>query len=358
MSASEFQPQKAEQFANRMVEIFNDGMLALMASIGHRTGLFDTMSGMPPATAQEIATRAGLQERYVREWLGSMVTGKIVAFDAERGTYQLPAEHAACLTRAAGIDNMAFFTQYIPVFGEVEEKVATCFKEGGGVGYEVQGRFQRLMAEESAMVHEAKLFSVILPLVTGIEEKLRAGIDVVNIGCGCGHAMNLMGKQFPKSRFLGVNISDEGIRTARAETARMGLSNVAFEQKDVASIDFDARFDLVTAFDAIHDQADPAKVLSNARRALKPGAQFLCVNIAGSSHLEKNMDHPIAPALYATSTLHCMTVSLAVGGAGLGTMWGEEKAKEMMAAAGFTGIQVKQVEGDIMNNYYIATRSA
>jgi SAM-dependent methyltransferase len=358
MSTSEFQPEKAEQFANRMVEIFNDGMLALMASIGHRTGLFDAMSGMSPATSQEIASRAGLQERYVREWLGSMVTGKIVVFDSARGTYHLPAEHAACLTRSAGIDNMAFYSQYVPVFGEVEEKVATCFKEGGGVGYEAQRRFQRLMAEESAMVHDAKLFSVILPLVDGIEGKLQAGIDVLDIGCGCGHAMNLMGKQFPNSRFVGVDFSEEGIRTAQAENARMGLSNVRFERKDVASLEFDGAFDLVTAFDSIHDQADPAKVLSNARRALKPGAPFLCVDITGSSHLEKNMDHPIAPALYATSTLHCMTVSLAVGGAGLGTMWGEEKAKEMMTAAGFTDIKVKKVEGDIMNNYYIARRPA
>jgi len=357
MSASEFQREKADEFANRMVAMFNDGMLALMVSVGHRTGLFDAMSGMQPATSQEIASRAGLHERYVREWLGSMVTGKVVAFDDARGTYQLPAEHAACLTRAAGIDNMAFFSQYVPVFGEVEEKVATCFKEGGGVGYEAQRRFQRLMAEESAMVHDAKLISVILPLVPGIVDRLRAGIDVLDIGCGCGHALNLMAAEFPKSRFTGFDISEEGIRTGRAETQRLGLGNVKFEIKDLAAFDSPG-FDFVTAFDCIHDQAAPDKVLANVRRALKPGAPFLCVDIAAHTHLAGNLDHPLGPALYATSTLHCMTVSLAVGGAGLGTMWGEEKAREMMGEAGFADIQVARVEGDIMNNYYIARAPA
>ena len=115
-----------------------------------------------------------------------------------------------------------------------------------------------------------------------------------------------------------------------------------------------ARYDFVTAFDTIHDQADPAGVLARVRKAVRPGGTFLCVDIAASSNLADNLEHPFATALYAVSTLHCMTVSLAQGGAGLGTMWGQEKALEMLSAAGFAAVDVKRVEGDLMNNYYIA----
>jgi SAM-dependent methyltransferase len=125
---------------------------------------------------------------------------------------------------------------------------------------------------------------------------------------------------------------------------------------DIAALELEDALDLVTVFDAIHDQARPDAVLRVIQRALRPGGTFLMVDIAASSNLEENLDHPMGAASYFTSTFHCMTVSLAQGGAGLGTMWGEQTARAMLAAAGFTVRDVKRVEGDIMNNYYIATK--
>ncbi len=231
-----------------------------------------------------------------------------------------------------------------------------CFRNGGGVPYDAFPRFQQLMAELSAATNDATLLDVVLPLVPGIVDRLRAGIDAADIGCGSGHALNLMAQAFPNSRFTGWDISDEGLAAGREEAQRMGLANVKFERQDAARIDGGAQFDFITVFDAVHDQAQPAQMLAGIAKALRPGGVFLCVDVAASSHLHENLDAPLAPFMYAISTMHCMTVSLAYGGAGLGNMWGEQKAIEMLGEAGFANVDVKRVEGDILNNFYIATK--
>jgi 2-polyprenyl-3-methyl-5-hydroxy-6-metoxy-1,4-benzoquinol methylase len=347
---------KSEAFAEHMLGVLNSGALSLMLSIGHKTGLFDTMSHLAPSTSEQIAKAGGLQERYVREWLAAMVTGRIIEYDAASRTYRLPAEHAAWLTRGAGPNNLAFQTQYIVLQANVQDEVVDCFVHGGGVPYSSFPTFQRLMAEDSAQIFDASLVQTTLPSISGLVERLRVGIDVADIGCGSGHAINLMAQAFPKSRFVGYDISEEGIAAAHAEAKRLGVTNAHFEVQDVPHLATPERYDLITAFDAIHDQAKPTQVLSAIAKALRPGGMFLMVDFAASSHLEENLDHPLAPFLYTISCNHCMTVSLASGGEGLGTMWGEQKARQMLSAAGFTQLQVMQVEGDIFNNYYIASK--
>jgi 2-polyprenyl-3-methyl-5-hydroxy-6-metoxy-1,4-benzoquinol methylase len=212
------------------------------------------------------------------------------------------------------------------------------------------------MAEESAQVQDAVLVDVTLPLVPGLVEKLKAGIDVADIGCGQGHAINLMAQAFPNSRFTGYDFSEEGIAAGKAEAKELGLSNAQFEVKDAATLDDTERFDFITVFDAIHDQAQPRKVLANIARALKPDGTLLMVDIQASSNVEENMEHPLGPMLYGVSTMHCMTVSLALNGEGLGTVWGEQKARELLTEAGFNKIEIEHVEGDIFNSYYICRR--
>ena len=347
---------KAEAFAGQMVGILNGSILGLMTSIGHRTGLFDKMAQLPPSTSQQIADATGLNERYVREWLGALVTGGIVEYNPAGKTYRLPPEHAASITRAAGPNNLAAFMQFGALMGNVEDQIVECFRKGGGVPYSAYPKFQELMAEESAQVVDATLIDVTLPLVPGLIEKLKTGIDVADIGCGQGHAINVMAKAFPNSRFTGYDFSEEGVAAGRREAAELGLTNAIFEAKDVAELDQVSAFDLITVFDAIHDQAQPRKVLANISRALKPDGVFLCVDIQASSNLEENMEHPLAPMLYGISTLHCMTVSLALNGEGLGTVWGEQKAKELLTEAGFNQIDIEHVEGDIFNSYYICRK--
>ena len=138
------------EFLQRLVSVLNDGMLCLAISVGHRTGLFDTMAEGTKATSANIAKRAGLKERYVREWLGAMVTGRIVDYEAATKTYTLPPERSIFLTRAAGIDNLAVQAQYVALLGSVEGQIVESFRRGGGVPYSEFTDFQRLMAEESA----------------------------------------------------------------------------------------------------------------------------------------------------------------------------------------------------------------
>ncbi|MGH9941078.1 MAG: class I SAM-dependent methyltransferase [Pyrinomonadaceae bacterium] len=356
MTVQQLEKNKAEAFAEKMLGVINGAALALMTSIGHRTGLFDTMAYLPPSTSAEIAAAAGLHERYVREWLGAMVTGRIVEYDAAGGTYQLPPEHAAFLTRAASPNNMAVPMQFIPVLGAVEDQIIECFRHGGGVPYSSYPRFHEVMAEESGQTVVACLVESILPLVPGLVERLRAGVEVLDVGCGSGRAVNLLAQTFPESRFAGYDFSEEGIANARAEAARLGLTNVRFEVKDVAALKETGGYDLITAFDAIHDQAQPARVLQGIADSLRPDGVFLMQDIAGSSHVHQDLDQPLAPMSYTISCLHCMTVSLALDGAGLGAMWGEEQARRMLADAGFDAVEVKQLPHDAMNYYYVATK--
>src|SRR6516162_11407526 len=213
------------------------------------------------------------------------------------------------------------------------------------------------MAESSGAIHDATLIGVTLPLVPGLVDRLGHGIEVADVGCGSGRAAILMAEAFPRSRFAGFDLSDGGLAAARAEAGRKALTNVRFEQRDAADLGETARFDFITTFDAVHDQARPDLVLAGIAQALRPGGVYLCVDIAASSKLSENLDHPLGPFGYTISCMHCMTVSLADGGMGLGAMWGEQKALQMLSDAGFTSVDVEHVDGDIFNAYLIATKN-
>ncbi|MEV0945901.1 class I SAM-dependent methyltransferase [Rhodococcus sp. NPDC049939] len=345
-----------EQFAERMMREMDSASSAILVSIGHQTGLFDTMAGLEPATSAEIARAAGLNERYVREWLGGMVTARVIEYDSATKHYLLPPEHAAALTRAAGPDNLARLAQYVSIFAEIEQKIIGCFRDGGGLPYSDYPRFHTIMAEQSGEVFDASLIDGILPLAAGVPERLRAGADVADFGCGSGHAINVMAQAYPDSRFVGIDFSPEGISKGTAEATRLGLANATFQQADVAELDAADAYDFITAFDSIHDQARPDRVLANIYRALRPGGVFLMVDIKASSRLEENVGVPLRTYFYTASVMHCMSVSLALDGAGLGTAWGRQLAESMLEEAGFREVQVEEVETDPVNDYYIARK--
>ncbi len=344
-------PKATDAFAERLVGMLNQGALCLMISVGHRTGLFDAMADLGPADSEGLASHAGLNERYVREWLGAMVTGGLCTLDPKTGEYTLPPAHAASLTRAANPANLAVTAQFIPQLGAVEDGIVESFRSGGGVPYEEFKNFHKIMADESDQSVVSGLEEHVIPLVPGLREALEEGIAVLDVGCGSGRAMNQLARRFPMSRFTGYDLSQEAVTRARSEAT---TDNVTFAVKDVAAIDDIAQFELVTAFDAIHDQAHPDRVLAAIRRAVKPGGTFLMQDIQGRTAHHDNIGNPLAPLLYTISTMHCMTVSLAQGGMGLGAMWGREKAEEMLREAGFQDIAVRELSHDIMNYWYLA----
>jgi len=343
-------------FADRLIDLSNSGLLALMVSIGHRTGLFDAMATVSAATSSEIADRAGLNERYVREWLAAMTTGRMVDHDPREMTFTLPAEHAAHLTRAAGAGNSAVGFQLLGMLAAVEDQVVDCFWRGVGLPSSEFSRFQAICAELSWAALDAGLLEAVLPLVPGLSQRLHGGIDVADVGCGWGHALNLMAEAFPASRFVGCDVSDEALAAGRTEAERKGLGNVQFERRDASAIGVTEGFDFITSFGVVHDQARPDLVLRGIARAMRPGGTYLCVEIGASSTLADNVGLPWAAGMYTLSCMHCIPVSLASGGTGLGAMWGDQLARQLFAEAGLLVQDVKQLPPDPFNNYYIATK--
>jgi len=344
---------RSDAFAQKLLEHCNSAAIGLMISIGHRTGLFDTLGDGQWITTRDLAEKAELSERYVREWAGAMVTGGILEYREVDNAYRMPAEHAACLTRAATPNNLASVFQWIAVLGSVEDQVVEAFRHGRGVPYSAYRRFNEVMAEESGQTVVAALEEHILPLAPGLRQKLEEGVDVVDVGCGRGRAIMHLAELFPNSRFTGLDLLEDAINDAILEAQDRGLTNVTFRQQDAATWNETARYDVIFTFDSVHDQARPDLMLANIRRALKPGGTYLMQDILGSSYVQKNMEHPLAPFIYTISCMHCMSVSLANNGMGLGAMWGKETALRMLAEAGFHDVTVKTLPHDVLNYYYV-----
>ena len=212
------------------------------------------------------------------------------------------------------------------------------------------------MAEDSAQTVLPALLDDILPLVPKSTERLETGIRVLDVGCGRGKAINLMARRFPNSQFVGYDLSADAVAFARDEAAEHANRNAEFEARDLSNFDEVAEpesFDFVTTFDAVHDQANPLAVLRGIRRTLSDNGVYLAQDIRGSSHHAGDRDHPIGPLLYTISCMHCMTVSLAQGGEGLGAMWGREKALEYFTLAGFREVQINELKHNVQNYYYV-----
>jgi len=344
----------AEAFSGKIAGMLDSGAVAVMISIGHRLGLFDVLAGLPASTSEAIAARAELSERYVREWLAVMVTGGIVTYDPSEKSYRLPAEHAACLTRGAELGNFAVYAQHIALLGQMQDRLLSCFETGEGLTYGDYPCFHQVMAEDSEQTVVAQLFETILPLVDRLKQQLAAGIEVLDAGCGRGLALMEMARHFPQSRFTGYDLGADAIEFATDAARKAGLTNVNFEARDLTGYDEKARFDLITSFDAIHDQKDPQALIRSMKGALKPGGVYLVQDIGGSAKLENNLDFPFAPLLYAISCAHCTPVSLGQGGLGLGTMWGWETAQAMLEAAGFHSVERTVLPHDPMNVWFVA----
>ena len=343
---------RVKAFTGLMARHIDGASAMLMVELGRRVGLFETLAAMGPASSAGVAERAGLAERYVREWLGAMACAGIVEYDATARTYTLPPEHALLLTGASS-RNLALLGAFFPLMTRVLPEVANAFRTGGGVPYAAyQPEFTGLMDSRSRPRFDEFLVSRYLG-VPALGPRLEQGMRVADVGCGTGYAANLMARHYPRSTFVGYDISEAAIARAREEARAMGNANVSFVVADVAALAPETAFDLVTAFDAIHDQVDPARVLARIRAMLVPGGTFLMLDVHASSHLEKNVATPTAAFVYTLSTMHCMTHSLAHGGAGLGTAWGLELAQAMLKDAGFTEIRVHE-RVDPANTLFVA----
>jgi hypothetical protein len=303
-------------FSQAMRLVLNQATLALAVSLGRRTGLFETMAKLPPSTAAGIAGAANLDPRYVREWLGAMVTGRIVDHDGSKGTYLLPPAHAAVLTEAAGADDLALALQAVTALAHAEDELARCFRTGAGLPAGSLHDWDGLQQELTARRQRASVVDEILPLAPGLVPRLTAGIDVLDVG-GAGPVRVLLRRAFPGSR---IASAPPGALAGEAD------------------------IDLVTALDHRHGQPPPVELLPAICGRLRPRGVVLFSDAAGASDLADNVDHPLGPFLY--------TVSMFRPGARLG----EAQARRRIAAAGLQDVRLHRLEGDLDHVYYLATK--
>lgn len=332
-------PDIVKQFGGKLLNIYTGGVLTKLIDIGYQLNLFEA-SKARPATSEELSERSGLKERYVREWLGAMTTSGIYTYDPESKRYTLPEEHAVLLTGNSA-QNLCPHSQMINHFGGHLPSLVDCFRVGGGIPYSAyRPAFTQCMDDVWRRIYDQQLLSGFIGVVDGLAERLQQGVRVLDVGCGTGHAMNILAQEFPSSRFYGYDIAEDAIESARAEAKNMSLTNASFEVVDVTNLPKEPKYDVITAFDAIHDQKDPDSVLRGINQALAPGGTFLMIDFKFSSRVEENIKNPFAPMYYGISLMHCMPVSLALGGKGLGAVWGEQIATKMLKSAGFGSIKV------------------
>lgn len=351
-----FQAETTEEFAGRLGQAFNNASMVALVDLGHRTNLFATAAALSQFSARELADAAGLAERPVREWLGGLVCAGV--FDladptpgAER--FALSAERAVMLT-GDGPMNFARMAGVLPTLGSVIPDIADAFASGDGVA---PRRYGAAMAAQTdaitAPTFEHVLGPVIIPMVEGLAERLASGARVADIGCGVGRAVRTLAATYPSSTFVGLDLGASEIETATALANEQGLGNARFVQHDASRIEELGPFDIVTAFDVVHDLGAQAEVLSALRRSLAPGGVLVVLEPNAANSLDENRSHPFGVFGYAMSTLYCLQVSLATGGTGVGTMWGEGAIRAALHDVGFEVEPTHAIPGDLFNALFV-----
>ncbi len=340
----------AGEFARTLVGHLSSTMTVTMLELGRRLGLLEALAGSS-ATVEELSASSGVQPRYLTEWLGLMVSAGILTHD--EGQFSLPPEHAAALVGASPYNLSAMLTMSTATAQSLDD-LQRVFVEGGGIAYDEQ----HLDSDEfidrlTRNRYDALLVDSYLAQVPGLSERLRDGVRLLEFGCGKGHAARLIGQAFPATTVVGLDISEEAV--AEATAAASSLDNVSFEVGS-ATAPPAGPWDLVTAFDVVHDLAQPFQALAAAHGVLAADGQMLMIDSGAPPTLAERAELPWAPMMYGVSIAHCMTVSLAQQGAGLGNMWGREKAIAALEEAAFASVETYELKGDPMDLLYVASK--
>ena len=329
--------EKTAALAGRVLQDWGGAHVVALAYIGDQLGLFRALAEGGPATSRDLALRAGLNERYVREWAATMAAAEYIEYDPADRAFRMTLEQIAVLADDANTAFLGGGFQYAQTCVQQVPQLMQAFRDGGGIAFadfgpEISQAIERLFARG----YEREVAARWLPALGEVYERVQAGAEVAEVGCGAGQALIPVATSFKRSRFVGYDVDEGSVRRARHRVAEAGLGDrVSFELTPAEDIPHEDHFDLVMAFNCIHDMANPRGALAAIRRALKPDGVFLWSEANSSDRIEENIN-PMGRLLYGTSTMHCMTVSLAHGGEGLGSVVGEEKARELGSEAGFT----------------------
>lgn len=328
--------QALNQFLERAVTDLSASYGGVMVSLGNKLGLYKVMAGAGPLNSQEIARRAGCAERYVREWLNSQAAGGYVTYHPSSETYELPAEHALVL---ADEDSPAFFPPAWEVPASMwldEEKAIEAFRTGKGVPWhEHHERLFHGVATFFRSSYRGSLIQSWIPALTGVEDKLKAGAKVADVGCGHGHSTLLMAQAYPNSRFLGFDNHEKSIEAAQKQSRSLALTgSVSFEKGTAQNYPAEG-FDLICFFDCLHDMGDPVGAAKHAAKALAKDGTVMLVEPFANDRVEDNLN-PIGRLYYAASSTLCCAHSLSEDvGLALGAQAGEAQLAAVFQKAGF-----------------------
>jgi SAM-dependent methyltransferase len=342
---------RIEAFLDRFVGFASGATTIGLLAVADRTGLGPWLGEHGSGTAAEVAEGAGLEIRYVEEILSGLAAAGVLEYDAGRRVFRLPPEHALFLADETSPYFMGGWLDMIPAMMSRIDGVAQATVHGGGVGFEEFGDGM-IRGIDRANTPSQRVFLVKrwLPAVPGLIDRLERGIRVADIGCGSGTAAIVLAEAFPNSDVTGFDVSEELLAIARSRAG--DLPNLQFRQYSAHEIPTDPRFDLITTLDVIHDLADPMAGLTRIREALAPDGDYLMMEPNASSRLEENLDDQ-GSLTYGFSALHCMTQSLARGGAGIGAAWGRERAEQQARAAGFSSFRALDEIANRFSSFYL-----
>ena len=328
--------KKAKDFLFQVSGDIGAAMFGALNYMGDRLGIFKALAEAGAVTCEDLAAKTGLNERYMREWLSAMSAATYINYDPATKKYSMTPEHALVLAKEESPFFMGGFLEMILPNVSVTPKVMEAFKNGGGVKQsEYSPETWEAMERSSANIYRHSFVRKWLPTLPDVVAKLTEGGSYLDVGCGSGRAALSVANAFPKAKVSGFDAFQGSVDRAIANAKTAGVADrVTFKAQDCAKLP-KAEFDFITTFDVVHDSVDPVGLMKSIREALKPGGTFLMVEVNTSSKLEDNIN-PMGRMMYSISTLYCMTVSLAHGGAGIGACMGQEKARELAKSAGFT----------------------
>ena len=332
--------EKLQQFMGQAVGDMGAAMHAVLVLLGDRLGLYKAMADSKPVTPAELAQRTGTHERYIREWLNANAASGYVTYDAAARTYSLPPEQAFALAVENSPAYLPGAFQIISSCFHDAGKIEQAFQTGKGVGWhehhhDLYHGTERFFRPN----YIANLLTSWIPALTGVEERLKQGAKVADIGCGLGSSTILMAKEYPNSKLHGFDYHEQSIDLARANAAREGLGDrITFEVASAKA--FPGKdYDFVAFFDCLHDMGDPAGVARYVLSTLKPDGTWMIVEPFAEDATEAN-HNPVGRLFYSASTMLCVPASLAQEvGTALGAQAGEQRLREVVLSAGFTSFR-------------------
>lgn len=330
---------EVKEFAALMMNDIGAAMQGALTYIGDRLGIFKALAGAGAVTSAELAERTGLNERYLREWLGAMTAAKYISYDPSTSRYSMSPEHAMILADENSQFFMGGFMQMIVPEVAIAPKLLESFRTGKGLPQsEYPPEVFEAIERGSAPIYRHQLIRKWMPAMPRVVEQLNAGGTALDVGCGSGRAVIALATAYPNAHIFGYDAHAGSIERARANAKAAGVADrVTFDVVDCTKLPAE-QFDFIATFDVVHDSVDPVGLLKSIRNALKPDGTYLMVEVNVSNRPEDNIN-PMGRMMYSASTLYCMTVSLAHGGAGIGALMGEPKARELATSAGFSSFQ-------------------